>query len=69
MNQIEKYFELHNIMDDKKRIHIETLKFEIKPYKSYQWVDKRKPHIYYYTWGLFTRLIRTMWESVGTRLV
>jgi hypothetical protein len=26
VNQIEQYFELHNIMDDKKRIHIATLK-------------------------------------------
>jgi hypothetical protein len=26
VNQIEKYFELHNIMDDKKRIHIATLR-------------------------------------------
>jgi hypothetical protein len=43
VNQIEKYFELHNIMDDKQRIHIETLNFEIKPYQWYQWVVKRKP--------------------------
>jgi hypothetical protein len=43
VNQIEKYFELHNIMDDKKRIHIETLNFEIKPYQWYQWIVKRKP--------------------------
>jgi hypothetical protein len=55
VNQIEKYFELHNIMNDKKRIHIATLNFEIKPYQWYQWVVKRKPHLYHYTWGLFTR--------------
>ena len=35
VNQIEKYFELHNIMDYKKMIHIETLKFGIKPYQWY----------------------------------
>jgi hypothetical protein len=55
VNQINKYFELHNIMDDKKRIHIETLNFEIKRYQWYQWVVKRKPHYYDYTLGLFTR--------------
>ena len=44
VNQIEQYFELHNIMDDKKIIHIKTLNFEIKPYQWYQWVVKRKPH-------------------------
>jgi hypothetical protein len=38
VNQIEKYFELDNIMDDKKMIHIATLNFEIKPYQWYQWV-------------------------------
>ena len=32
VNQIKKYFELHNIMDDKEKIHIATLNFEIKPY-------------------------------------
>jgi hypothetical protein len=32
VNQIEKYFELHNIMDDKQMIHIATLNIEIKPY-------------------------------------
>jgi hypothetical protein len=36
VNQIEKYFELHNIMDDMKMNHIETLNFEIKPYQRYQ---------------------------------
>jgi hypothetical protein len=36
VNQIEKYFELHNIMDDKERIHITTLNFEIKSYQWYQ---------------------------------
>jgi TolA-binding protein len=33
VNQIEKYFELHNIMDDKRMIHVATLNFEIKPYQ------------------------------------
>jgi hypothetical protein len=46
-NQIEKYFELHNIMDDKKIISLETLHFEIKTYEWYQWVLKRKPHSYH----------------------
>jgi hypothetical protein len=55
VNQIEQYFELHNIMDDKKRIHIATLNFENKPYQWYQWVVKRNPPSYHYTWGLFTR--------------
>jgi hypothetical protein len=55
VNQIEQYFELHNIMDDKKMIHIATLNFEIKPYQWYQWIVKRKPLLYHYTWGLFTR--------------
>jgi hypothetical protein len=41
VNQIEKYFGLHNIMDDKKRIHIATLNFEIKPYDS----EKASPFI------------------------
>jgi hypothetical protein len=41
---IEQYFELHNIMDDKKKIHIENLNFEIKPYQWYQWVVKNNPH-------------------------
>jgi hypothetical protein len=49
VNQIQQYFELHNIMDDNQRIHIETLKFEIKPYQCYQWVVKRKPHSCHYT--------------------
>jgi hypothetical protein len=39
-------------MDDKQKIHITTLNVERKPY---QWVVKRKPHSYHYTWGLFTR--------------
>jgi len=34
----KKYFEVHNIMDNKKMIHIKTLNFEIKPYQRYQWV-------------------------------
>jgi len=67
VNQIEKYFELHNIMDDKKRIHIETLNFEIKPYQWYQWIVKRYPPLYHYTWDLFTRDLeaqyRKFWEQ------
>jgi len=55
VNQIEKYFELHNIMDDEKIIFITTLKFEIKPYQWCQWVLRRKPQCYHYTCGLFTR--------------
>ena len=35
LNQMEQYFELHNIMDDKKMIHIATLNFETKPYQWY----------------------------------
>jgi hypothetical protein len=54
VNQIEKYFELHNIMDDKKMIHITTLNFDIEPYQWYQWIVKRYPPFYHYTWGLFT---------------
>jgi hypothetical protein len=41
VNQTDKYFELHNIMDDKKMIHVEKLNFEIKPYQWYQWIVKR----------------------------
>ena len=52
MNQIEKYFQLHNIMYDNKMIHIATLNFEIKPC---QWVVKIKTHYYDYTYGLFTK--------------
>jgi hypothetical protein len=40
-------------MEDKKRIHIATLNFEIKPYQWYQWVVKRNPPLYHCTWGLF----------------
>jgi hypothetical protein len=64
VNQIEKYFELHNIMDDKKRISLETLYFEIKPYQWYQWVLKRKPHSYHYTWSLFTRDLEAQYGKV-----
>jgi len=55
VNQIDKYFELHNIMDNKKTISITTMHFYIKPDQWYQWVLKRKPHYYNYTWSLFTR--------------
>jgi hypothetical protein len=49
VNQIERYFELHNIMDSNQRIHIATLNFEIKLYQWYQWLVKRNPHSYHYT--------------------
>jgi hypothetical protein len=52
---MEKYFELHNTMDDKQRIDITTFNFEIKPYQWYQCVVKMKPPSYHYTWDLFTR--------------
>jgi hypothetical protein len=64
VNQIEKYFELHNIMDDKKMIHITTLNFEIKPYQWYQWIVKRNPPFYHYTWGLFTRYLEAQYGKV-----
>jgi hypothetical protein len=54
VRQIEQYFELHSIMDDKKIIHIAALNFEIKPYQWYQWIVKKDPPFYHYTWGLFT---------------
>jgi hypothetical protein len=43
VNQIEQYFEMHNIMDDKQMIHIETLNFEIKPYQWYHGYLKGSP--------------------------
>jgi hypothetical protein len=61
VNQVKEYFELHNIMDDKKMIHIVTLNFEIKPY---QWVVEKKPHSYHYTWGLFTRELEAQYGKV-----
>jgi hypothetical protein len=64
VNQIEKYFELHNIMNDKKTIHIETLNFDIKPYQWYQWVVKRTPQFYNYTWGTFTRDSKAQYGKV-----
>jgi hypothetical protein len=60
VNQIEKYFELYNIMDDKKMIRIETLNFDIKPY---QWVVKNKLPFYHYTWGLFTRDLQAQYNK------
>jgi hypothetical protein len=51
-------------MDDKKRIHIETLNFEIKPYQWYQWIVKRHPPLYHYTWGLFTRDLEEQYGEV-----
>jgi hypothetical protein len=64
VNQLEQYFELHDIMDAKKRIHIATLNFEIKPYQWYQWIVKRKPPLYHYTWGLFTRDLEAQYGKV-----
>jgi hypothetical protein len=64
VNQIEQYFELHNIMDDKQMISLATLYFETKPYQWYQWVVKRKPHSYHYTWGLFTRDLEAQYGKV-----
>jgi hypothetical protein len=51
-------------MDDEQRIHITNLNFEIKPYQWYQWVIKRKPPCYHYTWGLFTRDLEAQYEKV-----
>jgi len=48
-------------MDDKQKIHITTLNVERKPY---QWVVKRKPHSYHYTWGLFTRDLEAQYGKV-----
>jgi hypothetical protein len=67
VNQIEQYFVLHNIMDDKQMIHITTLNFEIKPYRRYQWVVKRKLLFYHYTLEfIYKRLRSTIWKSFGT---
>jgi hypothetical protein len=67
VNQIEQYFELHNIMDDKQRIHIETLEFEIKPYQWYWWVVKMNPQSYHYTLVSFKRELEAQygksWEQ------
>jgi hypothetical protein len=51
-------------MDDKKRIHISNLNFEIKPYQWYQWTVKRHPHFYHYIWGLFTRDLESQYGKV-----
>jgi hypothetical protein len=51
-------------MDDKKRIRIATFNFEIKPYQWYQWIVKRKPPLYHYTWGLFTRDLEAQYWKV-----
>jgi hypothetical protein len=61
---MEQYFELYNIMDDKKMIHIKTLNFEIKPYQWYQWIVKRKPPLDQCTWDLFTRDLKTQYGKV-----
>jgi hypothetical protein len=65
VNQIEKYFEFHNIIDDKERIYLATLYFEIKPYQWYQLVPKRKPNSYHYTWILFTRDLEAQYGKVS----
>jgi hypothetical protein len=64
VNQMEQYFELHNIMYDKKRIQITTLNFEIKSYQWYQWIVKRQHPLYHYTWGLFTRDLEAQYGEV-----
>jgi hypothetical protein len=51
-------------MDDKKRIHIATLNFEIKPYQCYQLVVTRNPPLYHYTWGLLTRHLESQYGKV-----
>ena len=51
-------------MDDKKMIHIDTFNFEIKPYQWYQWIVKRKPPLYHYTWVLFTRDLEEQYGKV-----
>jgi hypothetical protein len=60
----EQNFELHNFMDNKQRIHIATLNFENKPYQWYQWVVKRKPPFYHYTWVLLTRDLEPQYGKV-----
>jgi len=64
LKKIEKYFELQYIIDDKKKIHIEKMTFEIKPYLWYQWVVKRKPPFNHYTWDIFTRDSETQYGKV-----
>ena len=51
-------------MNDKKRIQIVTLNFEIKPYQWYQWIVKRQTHLYHYTWGLFTKDLEEQYGKV-----
>jgi hypothetical protein len=43
VNQVEKYFELHNIMNDKIRISLATLYFEIKSYHGINGYSKGSP--------------------------
>jgi len=64
VNQIEQYFVLHNIMDNKQIISLETLYFETKPYQWHQWIVKRNSHSYHYTWGLFTRDLEAQYGNV-----
>jgi hypothetical protein len=64
VNQIEQCFELDNIMDDKKNIHITNVNFEIKLYQWYQWVFKWKPPLYQYIWGLFKRDLEAQYGKV-----
>jgi hypothetical protein len=51
-------------MDDSKRIFLTRLNFETKPYQWYQWVVKRKPHYYNYTWSLFTKYLEAQYGKV-----
>jgi hypothetical protein len=40
------------------------LNFEIKQYQWYQWIVKRRPPIYHYTWVLFTRYLEAQYGKV-----
>jgi hypothetical protein len=64
VNQVEKHFEMYNVMENKQRISLETLYFETKPHQWNQWVVKRKPHSYHYTWDLFTRDLEAQYGKV-----
>jgi hypothetical protein len=54
-------------MNDKQRISIATLYFEIKPYQWYQCVLEIKPHSYHYTWILFIRDLEAQHGKVWER--
>jgi hypothetical protein len=45
-------------------ISLATLYVETKCYQWYQWVVKRKPHSYHYTWVLFTRDLEAQYGKV-----